>query len=500
MPSIWSARGPAGGFGTAPDYPFVRPSTDIRGRITDFHLAHDRNWARLPLRLARVVGLGTPSNSSWAPDESLDSSSSWSPGQGGAVIVVDADDTVVFDARGEDVRYERRPWGPDVILHCWRGSGSYCALSERRPPAGDAADLPYDLHPASAILDERCSELTPPHITHFGVGDAAAGPGGVMTLVEGYNVGLSAVRGKSGMRTAFTVTMEAEAGLGSGLHPGCAGGVGLRTLGGARADDSGNLQVNGDGCLLIAPEDGESGLTISGQCGPCCKCSEFDDVQMGIVATHDRLKGEWNRALESVARADAITESLSAFMRSQQSPLRLNLVPYGGRYVDVQSWVRNHNPHPVQDVDILILLGRTDDTDHNPIVVAPYSAYSAPDGGSFAPCSLRAFPARTLADWVHVPEAAQFPYAISYSIDGTLGAHGSFDGDFDPWLYVGYSAHFDAIPPNGVAAIRFTVDLPGSDPVVLKARSSTNIWRRTASPPDALWVMYGSVLAHSSPR
>lgn len=498
MTTPWTGRGPAGGFGTAADYPFVRPSPDVRGRFADLHLVHSEAWARLPLRVVHIASLDQPvASSSWQPSADVDASSSWTPAQGGAIAIVDADDYVVFNGEAVGIRYTRRPWGGEAVLHRWVGVDAACMLFERRPLAPEMPPTPAELWPTSAVIDPRCVDLAPRQLRQIEVAGRTVGPGGSLRLEMGHNTTVTARPATTGLRQTTEVAIEAERGFGLGLYPGCEHQDAVRSLAGATPGPTGDVQLVGDDCHQVGFDD-DGSLVVANQCGPCCRCSEFDDVQMRILALHARLKTHWGRAKSIVGLLDSASGAMGRYFAETYNPVQLNLVPHDGHYVTVQAWLHNHSALPISDAAILFLLGRGDDVAAKPITLVPGTAYSSNDGVDFQPCQMRATRPVMVAD-AHVGQELS-GFEVSRR-SGESSPAGIRYPD-DPWTYVGFIVYFESVPPATRAAARFTVDVPGTDPATVRAFAGSNVRHRisTGDLHEHPWMRYGMVSAHASPR
>ncbi len=278
---------PDGGY----EYPFVNPTPDISGKLTDFHLSYDGDPAVLPLRIARLDGIGQY----WESSSSTSRESSTSTFGRPELIIVDGNNTVILDTRSVPA-HRTRSWG-SYVIHEWSGDGVICFAAA--PPASESG-MPERMEPDSAVLDERTWYQPKRRVKKLIVdGQELTGK---VTLLGGYNTVISPTTGTLGAARSVIanvspfspsqIFISAEAGSGEGRYPDCSDdNPPLRRINGQTADPSNNITVSGKDCVIVTQPmtynldtvtPAEGSITISDSCGPCCDCSDYEKVAIGM--------------------------------------------------------------------------------------------------------------------------------------------------------------------------------------------------------------------------
>lgn len=327
---------PDAGFGVGVDffgtnYPFVRPSSDLRWLISDLWFAHSDTSVNPPLFVQQMLHFGRPlllEPPGPANEHPCD------------VILVDADSNVVCDTRQAE-SYTGRAFGTRFYIHEWVFLDKVCRVVQhtklrssqleamRVTETGDlvstedlrqriieqlSSPIPMILDPESGELDERSHELIPERVTSLQVGtDIITGN---VTLVAGYNVQLekdqSSARSVVNPIPAFasvsntglnslesTIVLSAVAGGGSGVFPGCQDTqLGLQSINGVPADTAGNFLLGATGCLFVRPpyllddptQLASATLRMGNNCTVCSSCADYLEVYRIEQNLHDRLK------------------------------------------------------------------------------------------------------------------------------------------------------------------------------------------------------------------
>ena len=250
---------------TGTNYPFVNPSTDVRGLFADFWLGHERRDVRPPFSIAEIHNISRGFGLAPTP-----------PGAHSCdVVVVDADDVVVCDTR--NATYAGRAFGDRFFVHEWIFPQMVCRAVQHRVLAinqesdvarilevSESADtratedddvrlleqaiapFPAVILPVESTLDERTYELLPQRVQSIQVGDDIIT--GNIRFEAGWNISFDTPQSTipvpellSGGLTpsrVFPIVLEslvrisAIAGAGAGRVPGCTDPVevGLRTI------------------------------------------------------------------------------------------------------------------------------------------------------------------------------------------------------------------------------------------------------------------------------
>jgi hypothetical protein len=318
------------------DFPLVAPSADVQFLLGDFYLAYDDDRCEftLPFRILRLYGFGSlaPASGPWTPTHDYD------------VVVVDAEDNVVFDSSAAD-HFNESDWplsSPRLKVLEWIGDTAVCRLtfhtqwSDGDVAAGLDQDYSLYLEPESAELDGRTLLRVPPRVRSIRVGPTTIA-GSKLVLDSGFNAAwrevdlneeLSAFRLslddlgidadspirtlRPGTRSSRRIMLSAVPGDGLGTVPGCEDVEPvLKKLGKATPDESGNLLLDGEGCLkvqrpvglvshtprqfrylsnVLSAEQSAAAIEIGNDCGPCCPCDYFVRTYKGIASQWERWK------------------------------------------------------------------------------------------------------------------------------------------------------------------------------------------------------------------
>jgi hypothetical protein len=156
-------------------------------------------------------------------------------------------------------------------------------------------------------------------------------------LDAGYNVLLEVgetVISASGRR-ATTVTVHGDPGEGEGFFGGCneegaSEDRPVYSLGGATADEHGNLFLTGDDCYRVTQSQLHE-LLVEMNCRPCCSCDDH-------VAVYRAIKNDWDTARDLGAQAmeirdefqEAITTWNAQVACAENEQLRAILIPWNG--------------------------------------------------------------------------------------------------------------------------------------------------------------------------
>jgi len=333
-------------------YPFVLPSSDVRGLLSDFWLSHDDAAVVGPLRISTFYHFGRP----------LGLESAAPPGEHDCdLVVVDANNYVVCDTRTAD-SYTGQAFGLRFYVHEWRLADRICRAVQHSKLHLSAEEILLDpipslIVPDSAVLDERTHEKLPARLLSITVGEDVLQ--GNIRLSAGYNMQietnartrLSAPNlispsllqgGGSALRlTENRISFAIVPGAGQGRSPGCSGGeIGLRSINNAKPTPRGHLLLAGLACIDVSqpPRPGRplelipSTLQLGNHCTACCDCADY-------VAAYKRLRAVYDRLVVVAALAEEIRDTyhrlLDRWLASKASceahPLQVETL--GARYV-----------------------------------------------------------------------------------------------------------------------------------------------------------------------
>lgn len=282
------------------DYPFAGRD-DASPLVLDLYLSYpdDAQEFAYPFRLAWLYGAGTQPSS---PPGGMPS-----PAHDYDLVVVDADDAVVFDSTESD-GFATTDWGDRRRVVEWRSGEAVCRLVYDHTVEDDFDE---DTVPDPGVLDARTHNRLPRRLRSITVNDQALT--GTVKLQRGYNVDLvrEEPRRVDGGRFRDVFTLACAPGLGEGRRPGCEEEVtALRSVNGQTADGAGNLFVDFDACMRaqLVTTDGEYGgsgldageavaaLFVDDDCQPCCPCEFYVRTYEGLR----RMHGRWLTATQEL--------------------------------------------------------------------------------------------------------------------------------------------------------------------------------------------------------
>lgn len=481
------------------DFPLVRPSEDVRYLLADFHISFDQpsDYAavaafRPPFRIYWMSGFGTI-----APDYPIptrDDDGSWSsvctsasssasgqsmtvldclplPRHEFDIILVDADDRVVFDSTDPQVTCEAREWGERLCVVTWRHPTDQfvsLVLHTMWGPTGTPTqrDYPTYFFPTAAILDERTVMRLPKRLRSLTVILDNMRRTGVEFLA-GYNMAITAGDAVEvdGKRRATRVTFNATPGAGLGIFPDCATDpLQVATLNGIAATSNGDFYLSATDCYWVRqptrlvstsprlslpesvltpgsipttglpsplagttkdapgwPVDDDpryAHLQFGSSCEPCCDCPDYVAVAEYMNAVHASYKTvgkkiEGSRDLYHINRERwlASRDCLS------RKPLRLRLLPQLCPFIDVSLQVCNQTGECLIDVELKVLIT------------------TAPNGGQAVEV-----PGFTFISGANTRPGSTAPVTDRYMMGGTFPE---------------FTAFFDAVQPGQSAHVRF---------------------------------------------
>jgi hypothetical protein len=446
---------------TGRDYPFVKPSADIRYLIADLSFSYEDpsdytnvTPYELPLSVAWLYGLGCePADKPlWAPD----------PENAAEIILKDAAGETVFDSTIAD--YTTTEWG-NYRIHDWRTETAVLRLVEyvAWPPSGapEPRDYAEHIEPENGILDARAIQRIPKRVKSLRVVlDQFTGTN--VDMVGGYNVDLTPTvpTPDVGGRNVTQITIDGSPGGGDGIFPGCVeADLFIRSINGIRPNQTGDFLMAATDCywirqptsvvnlspMTVRPTielDENSGhLQLGNDCGPCCSCDDYVDTvrylnrtwlegkRLGAIfessrSTYHDNRERWNEAKECL----------------EKRPLRLNMVAQACPFLDVVAQYCNQTDDCVKDVTLVIrfrttpeiLPNGTDEEGEEPDMTDP-----VPDK----------------PDDINEAVKVVCGYTTIKTNDGT--AKYTLDGSWSE-----YRAYFDAINPFASVFVKFRLEFP----------------------------------------
>jgi hypothetical protein len=279
---------PTGGMGIGVEaegsnFPFVAPSSDIQGLLADLWVTTDIPFAP-PLTVTRLAGF----------QEAFDGLPS-----AAGITITDAQSATVFDSTG--ATYWWKDWGARLRIHEWLFAGSVCRVVQHRAVPAVRAPWPEEIVPASGVLDERTSELMSQRLLVLSEASSGAAVTGEITLAAGYNIVISEAPYAEPLRNTTMLTFSAIPGNGLGRAPGClAPSSAIRAINGVKPDAQGNFALAAGQCYFVRQPVNVVGaqgvpiaatLDLGNDCGPCCECDDFVNVQQAILNIETQVRG-----------------------------------------------------------------------------------------------------------------------------------------------------------------------------------------------------------------
>ena len=391
------------------DYPFVAPGigtqtstiADVENLFADFYLSYDDDGyysatpkVKNPLRIYWLYGFGddpdwtagvTPTIPTPTPTHSAD------------LIVVDADNNVVFDTTEADY-FSERVWGTYYTLYEWQKTtkpGEKICRAIKYNSAHTNIVLPprpTQYCPSNAVLDERTIEKIPKRVKAMRVqlGDCVT-PWfkNKISFVNGHNTEIEIGTEETlNFRRTTEIQFSADAGSGKGVYglceisgtcsddnptnvcpPGtdpvvniCNPGDGeeIKSINGAAPDINGNLFLNANDCLWARKPAAYTGSTphdyaivggvqkravmaLGADCAPCCACEDYLEAAKYMTRLgqyYQMIGGRVNEIRtihdENIARWEQQRDCRN------RKPFELLLVPQPCPCMDVVLFYCNH--------------------------------------------------------------------------------------------------------------------------------------------------------------
>jgi hypothetical protein len=278
------------------------------------------------------------------------------------IVLVDANNTVVFDTTALPTEFVAQDWGTDYRIYTWKQTRAVCRLVAYTTwTAGDNERQQFHkyLFPPDAVLDERAVYKMPRRLLSVAVRN-----GGVTTdkhanpivFVNGYNTDIStATAAVTNFRTDTAVTFTAVAGSGLGKYTDCteaSGSKPITKLNGVGPDSFGNFLLASSDCLWARrpttyAENNPTPWTtdqlqLGADCGPCCSCSDYATTARYMNDTGVRYQLIGQRVQNVRLHHDNnIIRWNEQRTCSLLQPLKLMFVPQSCPYIDVIAMLCN---------------------------------------------------------------------------------------------------------------------------------------------------------------
>jgi len=336
------------------DYPFVAPNlgfnsellSDVRNLFADFYLSYDDPGyyngvaVKNPLKIYWLYGFGSaPAWSKGAPPNSAIVVPA-DPPHAVDLIVVDADENVVFDTSTADL-FTSQDWGGQYKIYEWvkttKPGEKICraVVFSSVHPDIPPPNVPVQFCPRNAVLDERTINKIPKRVLAMRVQNGACvSPWfkNKVTMVNGYNTTINMGETETeNLRRQTVVTFAAAAGAGRGKYGDCPAGDCLddeptnvcppgedpliticepengEKITSFNGGDGGNLLISGKDCVwaryepayiggvpqnyMTDPTTGEpkrAAIGIGADCKPCCDCEDYLETAKYLKRVADR--------------------------------------------------------------------------------------------------------------------------------------------------------------------------------------------------------------------
>lgn len=282
----------SGVFPNGTDFPFVTPSSDIKGLFEDlFFSFDDRESYTYPLKITSVTGFQYASYAT------------------GDVVISDNDDVVVFDS-STSTSSAQRLWGTDRVIYIWEKDDKY--LTAVKYYGGSSAyDKSASFVPVNGDLDARAYQKETYKVNNIKIGNNSYQ--GDIKLSAGYNMVLAirASEDVEGTRKVNRILVSAVPGGGSGIYPQCPEDCvvdAIKTINGISPAYNGDFSLAATECYWFGVS-GESDSTrympyqdhtlyINNNCLPCCECDDYVNTYRAIQNLYNKFKALGDRAMK----------------------------------------------------------------------------------------------------------------------------------------------------------------------------------------------------------
>ncbi len=283
-------------------YPFSERE-EVAEFLLDFYLQYtdDDSAYVLPFRINWLYGFGDIALA--APPGSP------TPVHAFDFVLVDAEDTVVFDSTTGD--YQETAWGIDRKVLQWTTD---VAIARIVTFDSDRDTRDEHIEPEVGLVDGRTLNRLPRRLRSITAN--ATKLTGSIRLQNGYNTLLTVSTDprKDGGRLRRRVQIRCQPGIGEGRSLGCDEELPyVRSINGQLADEAGNFFLSADDCarVQLPVADGEYGayslnaetskaaIFVNDDCRPCCPCVFYVNTYKGLKRMHSRWL-EATQELESI--------------------------------------------------------------------------------------------------------------------------------------------------------------------------------------------------------
>lgn len=341
------------------NYPFVAPSADIRYLVADFFLSYDDigeytagNKIVPPLRIKYLYNVGCEENE--PPANFLTPRCA----QCADILVVDANNTVVFDSTLSETDASISEWGSDYRIYSWRQNSRVCNLVAYTTWAETDDDKKHYakyLAPINAELDGRATYKIPKRLRTLSVKNGATVVAtdiiGDVFFRNGYNTTIDRLETQNNnFRVNTALVFAAEAGTGTGKYQNCDPDSDAQTIRPIQRingidNKKGDFLISAADCLFARRPTTQTGGAIApaavvqqqigADCPPCCSCSDYVDTALYL----NQVQSQYVLIGSRVNDVKLYHEQNVARWQDQRlcstNPLKLLLVPQRCPYMDI---------------------------------------------------------------------------------------------------------------------------------------------------------------------
>ena len=382
------------------DYPLVGvPSADIAQLLADLCLNYeDRSdyddalpAYQLPFRISWLAGFGTDpaTGTPTAPVNSAD------------IIIVDANDDVVFDSRSATMLLDRA-WGPRLWIYEWVNATAHLTVVRHAAWAPEVTPITYSsaFNPDHAVLHARTVRRLPRRLkTVTALMQTISGA--LFDVEAQYNMEIAAQTIERGSRNVTQLTFNAVPGSGLGVYPDCEEELQVITkINGIAPTSSGHFFMVADECyfirqpvvvisedprqtypsvllypyneidesLLLGP-DPLAGTTTSAvgwpqgkeyahlylgnDCVPCCDCADYVNAAQFIIREAAEFKKLARSANDAAKQYEAArTRFINDKNCRTRFPIRIALQPQVCPTIDVVVQFCNQSDQCITDLTL----------------------------------------------------------------------------------------------------------------------------------------------------
>lgn len=342
-------------------YPFVSDWDAVAATIVDLRVGYDPSVHKLPLKLDVMDNItGSPVF----------------PGFGGPRLVIsDANDVIVVDT-GELKRpnINGQEWASRYKLYTW-GVAPY-GLSVVTDSV-IAPTLPTILIPNGKEIDVRACEPIRSFVRNIKIYDnqevelAEVSNSDLLKWYYGHNVELqytpAAAQTFSGQRVSETVTINMSPGSGLGRYDTCqdAASLPIRTLGGAKPDNKGDVAFATERCFRVEPLveiNGDLAHIVPGivrlgdDCKACCDCADYQNVYRAMSRTKRKYEALGTALTPRIEKYDESRQFIAERLQcvSSSSLLKLAAAATGAGEIGIAAGLCNPSGQNITGVSLRV--------------------------------------------------------------------------------------------------------------------------------------------------